>query len=51
MKRSRAAARPGAVTLIALWFERFAILRIKAPGRRAYYRMLFRDTLYATFAD
>ncbi len=29
----------------------FAILQIQAPGQREYYRMLFRDMVYAAFAD
>ncbi|MGA2779723.1 MAG: serine hydrolase domain-containing protein [Steroidobacteraceae bacterium] len=29
----------------------FAILLIQAPGQREYYRMLFRDMVYAAFAD
>ena len=29
----------------------FAILLLQAPGQREYYRMLFRDMVYAAFAD
>jgi CubicO group peptidase (beta-lactamase class C family) len=29
----------------------FAVLLIQAPGQREYYRMLFRDMVYAAFAD